>query len=70
MCTLISELLSDGHAVIGSVDACASLVCVHEFIMHNHNCTAACGECVGTALIDLSKALDSIDHKLLKKLSA
>ena len=28
VCTFISELLSDGHALIGSVDACASLVCV------------------------------------------
>ena len=55
VCTFISELLSDGNAVIGSVDACASLVCVHGFIMYNHNCTAACGGCVGTALIDLSK---------------
>ena len=40
--------------------------------MYNHNCTAACGECVGTALIDLGKAFDSIDSikLLLKKLSA
>ena len=41
MSTFISKLLSDGHAVNGSVDTCALLVCVHGFIMYNHNCTAA-----------------------------